>query len=179
MTSTRTEDDTPKPGTPGSTAGRPSQSAAERTAERSAERPTERRRARMVALQALYEIDTTSHEPATVLRRRLEDEETSQGTSPGAAAYARRLVEGVGQHQAQLDAAITAVAPAWPLEQMSPVDKSILRLAIFEMLYVPEVPAKVAINEAVELAKLFGHDSTPKFVNGVLGSIARAQRHDT
>ncbi len=77
-----------------------------------------------------------------------------------------------------LDALIQRAAPAWPLDQMSRVDKSILRIAIFEMLYEPNLSHKVAINEAVELAKLFGHDSSPKFVNGVLGTIERNQRNE-
>jgi N utilization substance protein B len=130
---------------------------------------SERRRARVVALQALYELDATSHEPDTVLQRRVEDDQTP----PSAAAYAGRLVQGVGAHQSAIDEAISEAAPAWPLDQMSRVDKSILRLAIFEMLYASDPPPKVAINEAVELAKMFGHESSPKFVNGVLGSIER------
>ncbi|HEX2324983.1 MAG TPA: transcription antitermination factor NusB, partial [Chloroflexota bacterium] len=105
-----------------------------------------------------------------VLERRFEDDLTP----PGAAEYARSLVQGVREHQAPIDDLIVRAAPAWPLEQMSRVDKSILRLALFEMLYVPGVPSRVAINEAVELAKTFGHESAPKFVNGVLGSISRA-----
>lgn len=132
--------------------------------------PGERRQARTLALQALYEIDATSHDPAVVLTRRIEDD-----PAPAASVdYARRLVQGVRERQVEIDDLIARAAPAWPLEQMSRVDKSILRQAIFEMLYVPGVPPKVAINEAVELAKTFGHESAPKFVNGVLGSIARA-----
>ncbi len=131
-----------------------------------------RRRARMVAVQALYELDATHHDPETVLRYRFEDDQTP----PPAAEYARQLVLGTRAHQPAIDAEIAAAAPAWPLEQMSRVDKSILRLAIYEMLYEPDVPSKVAINEAVELAKIFGHESSPKFVNGVLGTIARRRR---
>jgi transcription antitermination protein NusB len=131
----------------------------------------ERRRARTVALQALYEIDSTTHDPAVVLQRRFEDD----ATPPTAASYARRLVLGVRDHQSAIDELIVNAAPAWPLEQMSRVDKAVLRQAIFEMLFVPGTPPKVAINEAVELAKTFGHESAPKFVNGVLGNIARAR----
>lgn len=134
--------------------------------------PGERRRARIIALQALYEIDATSHDPLVVLQRRIEDDQAP----PAAAAYAKRLVMGVRVNQPAIDTQITGAAPAWPLEQMSRVDKSVLRLAILEMLYMPGIPSKVAINEAVELAKTFGHESAPKFVNGVLGSIARGQR---
>jgi N utilization substance protein B len=132
----------------------------------------ERRRARVVALQALYELDATSHDQETVLERRLEDD----GTPPHAASYATRLVHGVRANQSAIDEQIVRAAPAWPLEQMSRVDKCVLRLAIYEMLFETDFPARVAINEAVELAKLFGHETAPKFVNGVLGSIERGRR---
>ena len=132
----------------------------------------DRRRARLLALQALYEIDATSHDSATVLQRRIEDD----AAPAAAAAYATKLVQGVLAHQPAIDEQIVAVAPAWPLDQMSRVDKSVLRLGIFELLQEPDVPPKVAINEAVELAKIFGHETSPKFVNGVLGSIERRRR---
>jgi transcription antitermination protein NusB len=134
--------------------------------------PGERRRARTVALQALYEIDATNHDPAVVLQRRIEDDETA----PGPAAYAERLVSGVLAHQQAIDELIVNAAPAWPLEQMSRVDKSILRQAIFEMLYMPGVPPKVAINEAVELAKAYGGSDGHKYVNGVLDKLAAETR---
>jgi N utilization substance protein B len=126
----------------------------------------------VVALQALYELDATSHEPDVVLQRRVEDDEAP----PPAAAYAAELVGGVQEHRGEIDGRIVEAAPAWPLELMSRVDKCILRLAIFEMMHRADVPPKVAINEAVELAKTFGHESSAKFVNGVLGSIERARR---
>jgi len=132
----------------------------------------DRRRARAVALQVLYELDATTHDPETVLRRRLEDDDTPRH----AATYAPQLVHGVRANQSAIDDQIVRAAPAWPLEQMSRVDKCILRLAIYEMLFETDMPARVAINEAVELAKLFGHETTPKFVNGVLGSIERGRR---
>lgn len=132
----------------------------------------DRRRARTVALQALYELDATSHDVGIVLARRLEDDQTP----PAAAAYASQLVRAVRANQAPIDEHIMRAAPQWPLEQMSRVDKSILRLAIYEMLFETDLPTRVAINEAVELAKLFGHETSPKFVNGVLGSIERARR---
>jgi len=137
-----------------------------------AEPYAERRRARMVALQALYELDATSHDVDTVLARRREDDQTPAH----AATYASQLVRGVRANQAPIDDHIARAAPQWPLEQMSRVDKCILRLAIYEMLFEADLPTRVAINEAVELAKLFGHETAPKFVNGVLGSIERARR---
>ena len=134
-----------------------------------------RSRARAVALQALYELDATQHPEQTVIERRLE----SDATPEAEASYAVELIRGARAHQDEIDTLIQRAAPAWPLDQMSRVDKSILRLAIFEMLHQPGVPEKVAINEAVELAKLFGHDSSPKFVNGVLGTIGRSERTRT
>lgn len=128
-----------------------------------------RTRSRAVALQALYELDATEHDLSTVVQRRIEADETPDE----AATYASFLIQGVEAHVGEIDGLIATAAPAWPLDQMAIVDKSILRLAIFEMLYETGLSAKVAINEAVELAKLFGHDSSPKFVNGVLGTIER------
>ena len=129
-------------------------------------------RARAVAMQALYELDSTGHDLATVVRRRLEADETPDGS----AEYASHLIQGVVAERTEIDALIQRAAPAWPIDQMAHVDKSILRLAIFEMLREKGLSAKIIINEAVELAKRFGHDSSPKFVNGVLGTIERSQR---
>jgi len=127
-----------------------------------------RRKARGLALQALYEIDTTGHETTRVLETLLADEELS----PENSAFIHELVNGVLQNKKQLDLNIKNFAPAWPIEQISVVDRNILRLAIFEILLNNKVPLKVAINEAVELAKAFGSDSSPRFVNGVLGSVS-------
>ena len=133
---------------------------------------TGRTRARAVAMQALYELDATTHPLEEVVRRRLEADDTPGGS----ATYASYLIQGVIADRMELDALIHEAAPQWPLDQMSRVDKSILRLAIFEMLREKDLSAKIVINEAVELAKRFGHDSSPKFVNGVLGTIERNQR---
>jgi len=126
-----------------------------------------RRRARAIAIQALYEIDCSGHLPGLVLQQRLE------ATSlPGPAAdFARRLVFGVLECQALLDPFIQRHAPEWPLEQMAYVDRNILRLALYEFAVEGSTPVKVAINEAVELAKMFGSDSSPRFINGVLGAL--------
>ncbi|MCL4459468.1 MAG: transcription antitermination factor NusB [Chloroflexi bacterium] len=127
-----------------------------------------RRRARIVALQTLFEVDTVDHPPEEVLEHSLVETPL-----PGEAAeYARHLVRGVIQNRAQIDGIIQKAAPAWPLDQMASIDKNILRLAIFELLFNnTSVPAKAAINEAVELAKLFGSDSSSRFINGALGAI--------
>jgi N utilization substance protein B len=132
-----------------------------------------RRRARVVALQALYEIDCVSHPPSVVLYRHLSED----NLTPIYASFARHLVNGVLTHQDILDGFIHEHAPEWPIEQMAYIDRNILRMAIFEFAIDGRTPVKVAINEAVELAKRFGSDSAPRFVNGVLGSMV--ERIDT
>jgi N utilization substance protein B len=127
-----------------------------------------RHKARALALMALYERDVAGHDAVVVLERLLAEEPLPQE----AAQFARELVQGVVQHQERLDAVIRSKAPAWPLEQIPAVDRNILRLALYEMLIDNRVPIRAAINEAVELAKQFGSESSPRFVNGVLGSVS-------
>jgi len=126
-----------------------------------------RRRARVVALQALFEIDMTNHDPETVVSERLAEKELP----PEGEAFARALVKGTLEHRAEIDSLIARVAPEWPVEQIAGVDRAILRLAIYEIVFSGETSPKVAINEAVELAKLFGSDSSRRFVNGALGAL--------
>jgi len=127
-----------------------------------------RRRARGIALQALFEIDSVGHGMEETLARLLEE----TGLPEEHAIFVRELVSGVIENKEKIDQHIHHFAPAWPVEQLPIVDRNILRLAIFEILLDNKVPIKVAINEAVELAKAFGGDSSPKFVNGVLGSVS-------
>lgn len=127
-----------------------------------------RHRARGLALQALYEIDLTGHGAAEVLKRLLGEEKLTKDNI----AFIHALVEGVIQNRESLDKHIRDFATAWPLEQIPAIDRNILRLAIFEILIDNKVPVKVAINEAVELAKTFGAEASPRFVNGVLGSVS-------
>jgi N utilization substance protein B len=127
-----------------------------------------RRKARIVALQALYEVNSVGHDVEKILPRLLEE----SGLSEENAAFARGLVSGVLQNKRKIDQHIKNFAPAWPVEQIPIVDRNILRLAIFEILLDNSVPVKVAINEAVELAKKFGSDNSARFVNGVLGSVS-------
>jgi N utilization substance protein B len=126
-----------------------------------------RRRARVVALQALYEIDCASHPASVVLCRHLSEDTLA----PAYAGFTRSLVEGVLANREVLDGFIQEHAPEWPIEQMAYIDRNILRMAIYEFAIDGGTPVKVAINEAVELAKWFGSDSAPRFVNGVLGSL--------
>jgi len=127
-----------------------------------------RRKARVVALQALYEIDCSGHD-AEAVTTRIADE---VGLPEENAVFARELVRGVVQHREEIDGHIQSFAPAWPIMQIPVVDRNILRLAIFEVLIDNRVPVKASINEAVELARMFGSDSSPKFINGVLGSVS-------
>jgi len=127
-----------------------------------------RRRARALALQALYEIESVGHEMEEVITRLLAEVRLSEENI----AFAHELVSGVIQNEEKIDQNIRNFAPAWPIEQIPLVDRNILRLAIFEILLDNKVPVKVAINEAIELAKTFGSDNSPKFVNGVLGSVS-------
>jgi N utilization substance protein B len=86
------------------------------------------------------------------------------------------LVLGVHSYKSYLDFVVGELAPEWPIDQIAAVDRNVLRVAIFELLFEPQTPPKVAINEAVELAKLFGGESSPRFVNGVLGSLVSKDR---
>ena len=128
----------------------------------------ERRKVRALALKVLYEVDSVGHDMDATLTRFLAEGKLSEEN----AAYARELVNGVVQNREKIDHNIRSFAPAWPVEQIPLVDRNILRLAIFEILLDNKVPAKVAINEAVELAKAFGGDNSSRFVNGVLGSVS-------
>lgn len=121
-----------------------------------------------MALQTLYEVDSAHHNRNAVLARHLEEHHLPPQTSD----FVRHLVSGVVEHRAKLDAIIGEIAPQWPCDQMAVIDRNILRMAIYEMLMDPEVPVKVAINEAVELAKTFGSESSRRFINGALGTLA-------
>lgn len=129
-----------------------------------------RRRARALALQALFELDATQHRIEDVLRALLEE---SLLVASGE-EFTRGLVTGVRQHHQDLDVQIQQFAPAWPVNQLSLVDRSLLRLAVYELTIDRSASPKVVINEAVELAKLFGGESSPRFINGVLGSLQDA-----
>ncbi|MEK7873256.1 MAG: transcription antitermination factor NusB [Chloroflexota bacterium] len=126
-----------------------------------------RRKARVLAFQVLFEVDCTRHDVESVLQHVLEDARME----PLLEEFAQRLTRGVRARQREIDGIIQRLAPAWPVGQLAPVDRNILRVAIFEILFDNETPPKAAINEAVEIAKLFGGEASPKFVNGVLGSL--------
>ena len=132
-----------------------------------------RRRARILALQALYEEDTTEHPAKGVVERLAEEIRESAGLR----AFACELVAGVRANRPAIDAIIAEVAPQFPVTEVAVIDRNVLRLAIYEVLFDSKTPVRAAVNEAVELAKTFGSDSSARFVNGVLGTVAaRATR---
>jgi transcription antitermination protein NusB len=130
-----------------------------------------RTRARSLALQVLYEIDIANHPPADVFKARLEE----MPLSDELAEFARQIIFGVLPLRYDLDQLIAKYEPEWPLDQIAAIDRNILRISFWEFAVQCETPIKVAINEAVELAKLYGSDSAPRFINGVLGSLAEHQ----
>ena len=127
-----------------------------------------RTRARSIALQALYEIDLTGHPPELVLNERLSESPLEDNLGE----FARRIVMGIIPIVHELDQIIARHAPEWPVDQVAIIDRNIMRIALWEIAVSNQTPLKVAINEAVELAKMYGSESTPRFVNGVLGSLA-------
>jgi N utilization substance protein B len=127
-----------------------------------------RRKARIAALQALYESDVSGHDPIASVVRLCAEANLSDAQS----SFALELVEGVIEQRDEIDAIIHRAAPQWPVDQLSAIDRNVLRLAIREILMNNGAPIRAAINEAVELAKSFGSDNSAKFVNGVLGSVS-------
>ncbi len=131
-----------------------------------------RRRARELVLQALYEMDVASHDPNEALARLLK----GHGLGDDLDAFARTLLSGVLEHRAEIDAQIERVATLGPAQQLAAIDRNILRIAIREFLVDNLTPVGAAINEAVELAKKYGSESSGRFINGVLGSLSSPDR---
>lgn len=129
-----------------------------------------RRRTRALVMQALYESDMVKHNAVDVLDMSMSD----MGLSWRDAEFARKILEGIFANAAEIDKIISEFAPDWPISQMAVVDRNILRMAVYEIMVSQETPPRVAVNEAVELAKAFGADSAPRFINGVLGSVMAA-----
>lgn len=132
---------------------------------------------RIVALQTLYEQDfrveanDKSFDLTEVLKRNISRyRETIDDT-----AFIEALVKGVAKQQAKLDILLQPLAPEWPIDQIARMDRVILRMGAYELLQSKDIPPKVVINEAVELAKAFGGDNSSKFINGVLGSLLRQE----
>ena len=131
----------------------------------------QRTRARGIALQTLYEVDLAQHPVGIVLEERLR----SSSLESSHAEFARTIVMGVFPIKDKLDKIIAEHAPEWPIDQVSIIDRNLIRIAMWEFAISKMTPEKVAINEAIELAKQFGSDSSPRFINGVLGSLVEKQ----
>lgn len=130
---------------------------------------SERTFLRGIALQALYEYDLSGHNIADILTYRFEAVEIPNDDEK---KFVIDLVTGVINHKTEIDEMIKKFAVDWPIDQIAVIDVNIIRIAVYEFVVSKETPDRVAINESVELAKRFGSDTAPKFVNGVLGSIA-------
>ncbi len=130
-----------------------------------------RTRARSLALQVLYEVDIANHPPGDIYKLRLEETPLTDELSE----FSRQIIFGVIPLTHILDQIIGKYAPEWPLDQIAAIDRNILRMALWEFAVYHDTPIKVAINEAVELAKQYGSDSAPRFINGVLGALADHQ----
>ena len=131
-----------------------------------------RRLARELALKSLYEMEVGAHDPHEALERLLDD----ANVPPGLAEFSRSLLDGVLSQRKEIDSIIERTAPTWPTEQLAPIDRNILRIAIRESILDNLTPVGAAINEAVELAKTYGSESSARFINGVLGSISSPGR---
>jgi N utilization substance protein B len=148
-----------------------------------------RHQARVLAMQALYERDLTEHDlqeildrmrsgddtelPASATETTDEDETQLEDIPQPVADRAAAIIHGILKHQDEIDPLIEKAAPQFPIPQLAAIDRNVLRLAIYELLYAPDVPYKVVINEAVEIAKRFGGPNSGRFVNGVLGTISK------
>lgn len=130
-----------------------------------------RTKARSLALAVLFECDLTNHLPGEVFQERLSDEALNDTL----VQFAQEIIRGVYPIRERLDEFIAERAPEWPMDQVAVIDRNILRISLWEFAISGATPVKVAINEAIEMAKLFGSDNSPRFVNGVLGSLADHQ----
>ena len=127
-----------------------------------------------MVLQACFARDIRGENEEFGLEWLVEENLVTPQDTDDVLALSRTLLQGLDEKRRDLDELIQLYAPAWPVHLLSPVDRNILRIALFELLYHTNTPAKTAINEAVELAKVFGSESTARFVNGVLGSVMTA-----
>jgi N utilization substance protein B len=134
--------------------------------------------ARSIAMQSLFEWDFRG-EPTAGLPAIVEHNLTEFGPGLEEQEFAKTLVDGVLKHRAEIDQLLTHYAPSWPIGQITIVDRNILRIGIFELKFSTDVPPKVAINEAIEIAKSYGGPSSGKFINGVLGSMYNDLQKET
>jgi N utilization substance protein B len=128
-----------------------------------------RSKARKRAVDLVYEADLRGADPVSTLAERIAL------ADPPISDYTIRLIEGVAEHRAAIDELLSRYSEGWTIERMPGVDRAVLRIALFELLFAPDVPDAVAIDEAVELAKALSTDESPRFVNGILGRVLREE----
>jgi N utilization substance protein B len=132
-----------------------------------------RHQSREKAIQVLFSIDMTQADPQDVLTNLLEEDDEQSAQGAKSIEFLTELVEGTLAHQAEIDQAISQYLRGWTMGRLANVDRAILRLAGYEMMYRDDIPIKVSLNEAIELAKIYGTDDSPKFINGVLSSLVK------
>ena len=132
-----------------------------------------RTKGREYALQMLYQADIRHAQPRDIIEEFWRESDAPEVVR----AFANQLVTGTAAHLADIDARISAHADNWALKRMAVIDRNVLRLGVFELLYAEEMPPKVAINEAIELAKRFGDEESGKFINGILDAVHKKASH--
>ncbi len=128
-----------------------------------------RHEARELALKALFAFDIGKSDPDCML----EHLSAEEGPRDAVLKYSKQLIEGVANNKATIDSLIDSNAIEWKLNRMAAVDRNIMRVALYEILFAPDVPQAVAVNEAIEIAKVYGANDSPRFINGILGNIIK------
>jgi len=128
-----------------------------------------RRQGREAALKTLFQVGLGGAQPDFALEQLILED----GLTEDAARFARRLIDGVLAEQPEVDRILAQLSIDWSLKRMANIDRTLLRLAVYELLFCPDIPVSVAINEAVELAKLYSTQQSSRFVNGILSSVAK------
>lgn len=128
-----------------------------------------RRLARELAMKSLYARDIGKNEPGEILARLVHEYNVVEEVKE----FSEKLIKGVVENQQYLDSVIDHYAIEWQLERIAPVERNILRIALYEMICTEDIPAAVAINEALEVAKIYGGDESPRFLNGILGKVLK------
>lgn len=132
-----------------------------------------RRKAREYALQILFQLDVRKEKPAAIIFKRFWEERSPDDEVK---TFTEEIVKGTAKHIEKINKQIHACARNWSLDRMATVDRNVLRMAVYEILYRRDIPASVTINEAIEIAKKYGTDESGSFVNGILDSVARIAR---
>ena len=136
----------------------------------------DRRKAREIALQILYEVEVKGEEPKSILAHSSKDKEKE--VAPMTQEFATQLVEGTYRNRKEIDQLIEKHSLHWKLNRMASIDRNILRLSVYELLYLHDVPSSVVLNEAIEIAKKFGTEGSGSFINGILDKVSKEVRKE-